>query len=792
MLELQIDHKKNKIFAPLKNQWLLIKPEELIRQKYICYLVNHYGYNLEQMAQEMTVTNAKRGTGAARADIVIWKTAEDKKRKKHALIVVECKAENIKIQRTDYFQGANYAGWARAKFFVTTNEKETKFFKTTEDTIPDEFTEELTGIPFAKDINDEKKINELLSQTKSFTREEFQNLLFACHNVIRNNDKLSPEMAFDEISKILFMKIRYERQSAKENLIFTKSEFLKLKEGDKKVRGDDALPFYQFLFNQTKVHFTKDALFEATDSIKIRESSFLEIVGLLEKYNLSDTSDDIKGIAFEEFLGKTFRGDLGQFFTPRTIVDFMVKILDPREHEIICDPCCGTGGFLIGSFEYIKGNIEKDIESHKKLLRKNLEGTDFEKQPLKKQNEILIKINDAFAAINKDLSLSNEKSRLFDLSFRRIFGTDAEPRSARTAKMNMIMHGDGHGGVHHHDGLININGIFENRFDIIITNPPFGSRVSRDLEIVESDSYKDESKINYYKKIFGEEYSEALKQVTDNIGNKLIDQFDTGKMSNLTEVLFLERCVKLLKPGGRLGIVLPEGILNIGQLQKIREYFESKAKILLIVSIPQEVFDKAGANVKTSLLFMKKFTDSEQNEYDSSVTKSVSEASKKFNPLIDDILKPIREIESEISENTNQVKKLKRLYIPKNENKQVNRTRIVELNKKISFLKKELKEKKLSSLSPLKEINNQKAAEIKRLIKKNCTYEFPVAQAEKAGINSIGSNTENDLPKILEEFIKYRTDKNLWDIKPTPVKYSYKNGSIFRIILGEKEKIYGN
>ena len=107
-------------------------------------------------------------------------------------------------------------------------------------------------------------------------------------------------------------------------------------------------------------------------------------------------------------------------------------------------------------------------------------------------------------------------------------------------------------------------------------------------------------------------------------------------------------------------------------------------------------------------------------------------------------------------------------------------------------MKKELKEKKLSSLSPLKEINNQKAAEIKRLIKKNCTYEFPVAQAEKAGINSIGSNTENDLPKILEEFIKYRTDKNLWDIKPTPVKYSYKNGSIFRIILGEKEKIYGN
>ncbi|MBL0051726.1 MAG: N-6 DNA methylase [Bacteroidetes bacterium] len=118
-------------------------------------------------------------------------------------------------------------------------------------------------------------------------------------------------------------------------------------------------------FEQTKRHFEKDEIFEKADNIRIRESSFLEIVKLLEKYNLSDTSDDVKGIAFEEFLGKTFRGDLGQFFTPRTIVNFMTDILDPKEHETVCDPCCGTGGFLISSFEYVRNRIETDIQEQK-------------------------------------------------------------------------------------------------------------------------------------------------------------------------------------------------------------------------------------------------------------------------------------------------------------------------------------------------------------------------------------------------------------------------------------------
>jgi type I restriction enzyme M protein len=146
-------------------------------------------------------------------------------------------------------------------------------------------------------------------------------------------------MAFDEISKILFMKIRFERNEGKGS-IFSREVFEGLRNAYQKFASAGSLPFYQHLFEQTKADFRNDEIFEPNDAIKIREQSFLSIVGLLEKYNLSDTSDDVKGIAFEQFLGRTFRGDLGQFFTPRAIVRFMTEVLDPKENELICDPCC--------------------------------------------------------------------------------------------------------------------------------------------------------------------------------------------------------------------------------------------------------------------------------------------------------------------------------------------------------------------------------------------------------------------------------------------------------------------
>lgn len=748
-MALEVLIRDNKIFAPLCDKWLVEKPEERVRQEYVCRLINSYGYKIEQMAQEVQVNNSQRGQGRAMADIVVWRNAIDKQEEKNPVIVVECKAEHITVREEDYFQGYNYASWAGADFFVTTNQKETRIFKVVKGHMPKRL-EEITEIPNADIVNSPKKVEELLKQTKAFTRDEFSKLLFKCHNIIRNNDKLSPEAAFDEISKILFIKIRYERDNSGAQ-IFSKDEFKKARESYNKFKPKDGKEFYQFLFDQTKEDFKNDDLFEDSEILRIRENSFEDIVKELQIYNLSNTSDDVKGIAFEKFLGKTFRGELGQFFTPRTIVDFMTQILDPEEGEVVCDPCCGSGGFLIKAFEYVRSKIENEIQKEKEQIKAQYYNEAYERMSEKEKLKIDEKVNNLFVRLNAELDISNPKSRLRTLSYECIFGTDANPRMSRTAKMNMIMHGDGHGGVHHNDGLLNVNGIFENRFDVILTNPPFGSRVEKSLKITEADKYKDQERIELYIQRYGNDYLNAMKQINNNIGKSLLSLYKTGSMTGLTEVLFIERCLNLLKPGGRMGIVLPEGVLNNANLQKVRDFVETKAKILFIVSIPQDVFIASGATVKPSLLFFKKFTENEAKQYKEITKTSQKEVGNKYKKELDNIEEQLtKKGKDSIDVET----------------------------------KKELKEKQ-------KNIENAIEIEVKALIKEGFNYTIPIAEVEKAGISTTGAEIENELVPLEEEYTKYRKENKLWENRFEKVSYTIIEDNIFRLVAGEPEVIYG-
>ena len=745
----------SKIYAPLKDKWLVLKPEEEVRQKYICRLVNNYGFSIDQMEQEKTVNNSQRGTGRARADIIVWRSKEDKlaNPQKSPIIIVECKAESVTIHEEDYYQGYNYALIAGADFFVTTNLKETRIFKVIKGEMPKRL-EEIVDIPDAEKAKDQKELDKLLSQTKAFTREEFSRLLFKCHNIIRNNDKLSPEAAFDEISKILFIKIRFERKNSGDQ-IFSLEAFKKDKESYDRNKSKDAPDFYQMLFSNTKEDFKGQHLFEGNENIKIRENSFEQIVKELQIYNLSTTSDDVKGIAFEKFLGRTFRGELGQFFTPRTIVDFMVSVLDPQEGEYICDPCCGSGGFLIRAFEYVREHIEKDIEQQKEEIKQTYYKDDYDQLSQKKQGVIDQKVAEVFSRLNEELDINNPKGRLRTLSFDCIYGTDANPRMARTAKMNMIMHGDGHGGVHHHDGLLNVNGIFRERFDVILTNPPFGSRIEKDLVISEADRFTDEAKIEEYVNRYGSKYIEALCEVNDHIGESLLEQYDTGKMNSLTEVLFIERCLNLLKPGGRMGIVLPEGTLNNDNLQRVREYVESRAKILLIVSIPQDVFMASGATVKPSLMFFKKFTFEEEQDYHKIVSTTRIEINAEY--------------EEELNSIAEKLGKRGKEALPK-------------------------EEKKLLSIRR-KQIEQDIEQRVRQLVKVSFDYIIPVAEVQKAGISTTGAEIENELIPLEKEFTPYRKDNNLWSTPVKSMMYNVIGDNIMRIrmtdgVASEPEVFY--
>lgn len=717
-MTLEVQIKNNKIFAPILNKWLIYSSEEQVRQEFLCRLINSYGYQLNQLGQDVEIENRQK------VDIAIWRSEQEKLKNfiPAIIITVKCSADHVRIKESDYANMRDFASIVNANFFIAVNSKETKIFHIQKDSTPQKL-ERIKGIPNAEILLDDKKIEKYIEENKVFSRDEFSKLLTRCHNIIRNNDKLSPEAAFDEISKILFMKIMFERD-LKGEMVFSKSKFHLNEENYEKVirpqlkKTTSILDkdYMQYLFDRTKEDFEKDDIFEQGDQIRIKRNSFEMIVEELEMFNLSDISDDVKGIAFEQFLGKTFRGELGQFFTPRTIVDFMVDILDPQEGETVCDPCCGSGGFLIKAFEHIQDKINEDIKNQIKSIKD-------------KQKDIDV-IQKAIHKIDTEFDKENLDSRYHKLSYDSIFGTDANPRMARTAKMNMIMHGDGHGGVHHHDGLLDVNGIYKNRFDVILTNPPFGARIEKSQVVSETDLPTDEQAKRYIEKYsnYEKEVLIPLKDyVTYNKGKGLpiLNLYQTGSMSTLTEVLFIERCLNLLKPGGRMGIVLPEGILNNTNLQKIREFVEGKAKILLVVSIPQDVFIASGATVKPSLLFFKKFTEREAEEYAQIVQKHEKEISKKYEFELTPIIKQLA---------------LKGKNTP-------DATR-----------KKELKAQQ-------KEIEAKRDAEIKVMVKKEFDYQIAMAKVEKAGISTTGQEIENELIPLKEEFTKYRESVRLWDVK---------------------------
>ncbi len=578
--------------------------------------------------------------------------------------------------------------------------------------------------------------------------------------------------------------------------VFTKQEYLDAAQNHEKnvrpgLKGTDlyALSYMQFLFRTTKEFFKDDRLFDDKDEINIRENSFIQILEKLETFNLSDTQDDVKGIAFEEFLGTTFRGELGQFFTPRTIVDFMTEILDPQEGEVICDPTCGSGGFLIKAFEYVREKIEADIRSKKDSLRLSIEGNDYDALPEDKQVKISHSIDKMQAALNTELDTGIDGSRMYQLSRNCIYGTDANPRMARTSKMNMIMHGDGHGGVHHHDGLLNVNGIFEERFDVILTNPPFGQNVDRGQLISEADKFTDEEMKKKYKKKYGAAYDEALKQVDDHIGESLLSLYDLGNTSTLTEVLFMERCLRLLKKGGRMGMVLPEGVLNNKNLQAVREYFEGKAKIILICSIPQDVFIAAGATVKPSLVFMRRFTNDEESEYANCKSEALAEVTALHQAEIDKLEATIAKADALTESLKDDLKKAKTKL--KQAKKDKKNTTSVETE--ITTIKKEQADNRLNKKTAekeLKELYKQIDEETKPVVKKKFDYDIPIAKIDDAGITTTGAASEgNQLPQLVDEYSDYRIQNNLWPVLNNEIIYAMNTDGKYCRYIGSQEVV---
>lgn len=706
-MELKLKAKGGEIYSHLRKKFLIKTPEELVRQEYLLKIVNHYGYTLDQIGEEVSVTS--KGSGQARADFLIWRSIEDKKSKKPPIIVIECKADNVTINKKVYGQGENYARIIGAPFFVTHNNNETKYWRVKKDRMPG-YIEELEDIPLANSTD--KQIEELLKKLKVFKENEFADLLHQCHNIIRNREKLDPAAAFDEIAKVLFMKVFAERNLTKD----MKGNIFNLEYIE---QGEKFMPGYVYeIFEKTKKDFGKDKIFKTDETLNLKVNTVKAIIEKLERYNLSATSTDIKGIAFERFLGKTFRGEIGQFFTPRPIVEFMIKMIEPKEDDVICDPASGSGGFLIRFFEIVRELISQSVDNDYKNEKEKIEANPNEKDETK-----AILLNKIFNKLNKELEPTKVKSRIWKLANRCIYGIDANERMARTSKMNMIMHGDGHGGIHWHDGFLDVNGIFEERFDVVLTNPPFGQNVEEDDLVVQSQLEVDDETKEYYLKIYGDSYIKSQDKIKAYLDKPITSLYDLPKNKSIkTEILFIERCISLLKPGGRLGIVLPEGVFNTSSLTYVREYVEDNAKISAMISMPLATFSSSGARVKASLLFLNKFSKQEAEEWQEILNKA-----KKT--ILNSQKTDRKNLEKIISDKEKTI-----------DNKKIAKNKIKELDK-------------------IAEVNGRILARSK------FKYFIFMAEAEHVGISTTGEEDANELPNIYEKYKEFGLDQRSYKRK---------------------------
>lgn len=298
------------------------------------------------------------------------------------------------------------------------------------------------------------------------------------------------------------------------------------------------------------------------DDIKLDKHKIFTVVQYLQDINLSKTDLDAKGLAFQSFMGEFFRGDFGQFFTPNSIVDFIVKSIGVDKDWKVLDTSCGSGGFLLHALKTVRDEA-------------NIEFAD--------------KIN----------SVSWHKY-WHDFAEKNLYGIEINEQISRVAKMNMIIHDDGHTNIITNDGLKNNRSVeIENRnlnfqdgtFNLIMTNPPFGSTIKAD----EVGYYKE---YELFEKNLG--FTESKDRIADD-NNK-----NKWRVSQSTEILFLERCYKYLCDGGYLAVVIPDGILTNSTSQYVRDWIIEKFRIMAVVSLPQHTFSHVKAGVKSSILFLKK------------------------------------------------------------------------------------------------------------------------------------------------------------------------------------------
>jgi len=531
----------------ISGQWVKATPEEVEAVQILSRrLVEDYGYDREQTQTRPQFRVRKHPSDEEKSypvDIALFKT--DRKTEDNLFLIAECKKKN---RKDGLAQLKLYMDMSPAEVGVWFNGQDHAYLRKVLHPDGSRIYEELPNIPRkGQRIEDiglfYRRDLKAPSDLKSVFRDIRNHLAGNVTGITRD------EALAQQIINVLFCKIYDEINKGPDEIVtFRSGTGEPTDEVKERIVG---------LFQDVKRDY--DDVFDEGDLITLDADNLAYVVGELQIYCITEAARDAVGDAFEVFIGPALRGSEGQFFTPRNVVKMMVDILDPQPGEMIIDPACGSGGFLIVALEHVWRQLEREAEEKK------------------------------WSAVLLDRKRREVASKFFR-------GIDKDSFLAKVTKAYMAIIGDGRGGVFCENSLLppaewhprTQEAIKPGSFDVLFTNPPFGTKIP----------IKGQHVLSQYE-----------------LGYKWKKNKESGVMEKTTvlhddqppQLLFLERCLQFLKPGGRMGIVLPEAVFGMPTYGYVVTFIRQKAKILGIVSMPEALFKtsgKGGTHTKTCVLFL--------------------------------------------------------------------------------------------------------------------------------------------------------------------------------------------
>lgn len=519
-----------RLLDSLFTSWNQKPLEAIVHYWVICKLVTDYNYPPEQIAHEVScgaIGRAALGSGDTKADVVVY--SHTSRRPGTALIAIECKEYGGADAAP---QAASYSRALGAAFHLFTDSDRWAAFETQPHPVDGVQVSDIPRWIGAKPLKQRLSKGHRLPPITD--EEQLRSLIRVCHNQI-HGEGMDPAKAFDELVKLFFVKI-YDEQEVPDEYRFSV-----LAGETEKQTGDNI----RELLKEAKARSQFRGLFvePGDDEFWVHNRSIRKVVETFQGFSFTTSTligIDAKGTVYENMVGATFRGELGQYFTPRKIVEFMVDLLEPTRGDLILDPSCGSGGFLV----YAMRKIASEIREQQRNL------------PQHRAEQII-----------RETIMNNVK------------GTDISPRMVRATRMNMIMHGDGWSGIQRCHGLLiqkhdSFQGL-SGTFSLILSNPPFA----------------------------GFEGDESI-----------LHEFDTGKNDNGNirginrAIVFVEQIIRLLKEGGRAGIVLPRSIFENESygFRKIRDMIFDNCEVLAVVGLPRTAFHHTDCGILGDLLFIQR------------------------------------------------------------------------------------------------------------------------------------------------------------------------------------------